>query len=91
MREVVLDTETTGLSPETGDRVVEIGCLELANHMATGRTYHCYINPQMTMPAAKKSISTSAAMPAPPDRRGSLTAGRSSESKSQTGGPDREG
>ena len=56
MREVVLDTETTGLSPENGDRLVEIGCLELMNHMATGRTYHCYINPEMTMPSAAQDV-----------------------------------
>ncbi len=56
MREVVLDTETTGLSPENGDRVVEIGCLELTNHMATGRTYHCYVNPEITMPSAAQDV-----------------------------------
>ena len=56
MREVVLDTETTGLSPEKGDRVVEIGCLELENHMATGRTYHCYINPEITMPSGAQDV-----------------------------------
>ena len=56
MREIVLDTETTGLSPENGDRLVEIGCLELMNHMATGRTYHCYINPEMTMPSAAQDV-----------------------------------
>jgi DNA polymerase-3 subunit epsilon len=56
MREVVLDTETTGLSPENGDRVVEIGCLELANHMATGRTYRCYVNPEITMPSAAQDV-----------------------------------
>jgi DNA polymerase-3 subunit epsilon len=43
-REIVLDTETTGLDP-TSDRVVEIGCVELVNHFPTGRTYHCYLNP----------------------------------------------
>ena len=56
MREVVLDTETTGLSPENGDRLVEIGCLELTNHMATGRTYHCYVNPEITMPSAAQDV-----------------------------------
>lgn len=50
MREIVLDTETTGLDPETGDRVVEIGGVELLNHVATGATYHQYINPERTMP-----------------------------------------
>ncbi|MDJ0826230.1 MAG: DNA polymerase III subunit epsilon [Rhodobacter sp.] len=50
MREIVLDTETTGLEPETGDRIVEIGAVELFNHVPTGRTYHQYINPERTMP-----------------------------------------
>lgn len=50
MREIVLDTETTGLDPNTGDRIVEIGGVELYNHMATGNTYHQYINPERDMP-----------------------------------------
>lgn len=50
MREIVLDTETTGFDPETGDRIVEIGAVELYNHMPTGRTYHQYINPERGMP-----------------------------------------
>lgn len=50
MREIVLDTETTGLNPDTGDRIVEIGGVELFNHVATGRNYHVYINPQRDMP-----------------------------------------
>ncbi|WP_136683083.1 DNA polymerase III subunit epsilon [Falsirhodobacter xinxiangensis] len=50
MREIVLDTETTGLDPLTGDRIVEIGGVELLNHMPTGRTYHQYINPERMMP-----------------------------------------
>ena len=45
-REIVLDTETTGLSTMTGDRVIEIGCVELANHIPTGRTFHKYVNPE---------------------------------------------
>ncbi len=49
-REIVLDTETTGLSPETGDRVVEIGCVELVNHLPTGKNYHAYVNPERDMP-----------------------------------------
>lgn len=49
-RELVLDTETTGLDPNTGDRIVEIGAVELINHMPTGRTYHQYINPERDMP-----------------------------------------
>ncbi|MEC3861350.1 DNA polymerase III subunit epsilon [Mesobacterium sp. TK19101] len=50
MREIVLDTETTGFDPEQGDRIVEIGAVELHNHVPTGRTYHQYINPQRDMP-----------------------------------------
>ncbi|WP_372887087.1 DNA polymerase III subunit epsilon [Shimia sp.] len=50
MREIVMDTETTGLDPATGDRIVEIGGVELLNHMPTGRTYHQYINPERAMP-----------------------------------------
>lgn len=56
MREIVLDTETTGLDPKSGHRVVEIGCVELLNHVATGETYHCYINPQRPMPAEAERI-----------------------------------
>ncbi len=52
MREIVLDTETTGFSPDAGDRIVEIGCVELVNHVATGRTYQQYVNPEMEMPEA---------------------------------------
>lgn len=51
MREIVLDTETTGFEPESGDRLVEIGCLELLNHMPTGKTFHVYINPERSMPS----------------------------------------
>ncbi len=50
MREIVLDTETTGFEPSEGDRIVEIGAVELFNHVPTGRTYHQYINPQRSMP-----------------------------------------
>jgi DNA polymerase-3 subunit epsilon len=50
MREIVLDTETTGLDPAAGDRLVEIGGVELVNHVATGRTFHRYINPERDMP-----------------------------------------
>lgn len=50
MREIVLDTETTGFDPESGDRIVEIGAVELWNHVATGETYHVYINPERGMP-----------------------------------------
>jgi DNA polymerase-3 subunit epsilon len=50
MREIVLDTETTGLKANDGDRLVEIGCVELFNHMATGNNYRVYINPERVMP-----------------------------------------
>ncbi|WP_458758901.1 DNA polymerase III subunit epsilon [Afipia sp. TerB] len=50
MREIVLDTETTGLDPLRGDRLVEIGCVEMFNHMPTGQTYHVYLNPERDMP-----------------------------------------
>ncbi len=50
MREIVLDTETTGFEPAEGHRIVEIGAVELFNHMPTGRTYHQYINPERPMP-----------------------------------------
>lgn len=50
MREIVLDTETTGLDPKTGDRIVEIGCVELFNMLPTGNNYHVYINPERDIP-----------------------------------------
>ncbi|PTE16481.1 DNA polymerase III subunit epsilon [Pseudogemmobacter blasticus] len=50
MREIVLDTETTGFEPSEGHRIVEIGAVELMNHLPTGRTYHQYINPERLMP-----------------------------------------
>ena len=50
VREIVFDTETTGLNPENGDRLVEIGAIELINHIPTGKTYHQYINPQRSVP-----------------------------------------
>lgn len=52
MREIVLDTETTGFEPTEGHRIVEIGAVELFNHLPTGRTYHQYINPKRAMPTA---------------------------------------
>lgn len=51
MREIVLDTETTGFKPEEGHRLVEIGCIELVNHVATGERFHVYLNPERDMPA----------------------------------------
>lgn len=51
MREIVLDTETTGMDPYEGHRIVEIGCVELENHLPTGNHYHIYINPERDVPA----------------------------------------
>ena len=56
MREIVLDTETTGLDPSNGDRIVEIGCLELVNRLPTGKTYHVYINPEREMPREAEAV-----------------------------------
>ncbi|MDE0524050.1 MAG: DNA polymerase III subunit epsilon [Boseongicola sp.] len=50
MREIVLDTETTGLDPDSGDRIVEIGAVELVGHVPTGKTYHQYVNPEREVP-----------------------------------------
>jgi DNA polymerase III subunit epsilon len=50
MREIVLDTETTGLDPSEGHRIVEIACIELVHHVPTGRKFHRYINPERDMP-----------------------------------------
>jgi DNA polymerase-3 subunit epsilon len=50
MREIVLDTETTGLDPADGHRIVEIGCIELVNHMPSGRVFHHHVNPEREMP-----------------------------------------
>src|SRR3972149_2809917 len=56
MREIVLDTETTGLDPFSGHRVVEIGCIELANRIPTGATYHIYLNPERDMPKEAEAV-----------------------------------
>ncbi|MFN3387368.1 MAG: DNA polymerase III subunit epsilon [Allosphingosinicella sp.] len=56
MREIVFDTETTGLSPLAGDRMVEIGCVELVNRVETGRTFHAYFNPDRSMPAGAEAV-----------------------------------
>lgn len=56
MREIVFDTETTGLDPRTGDRMVEIGCIELINLMPTGQTFHAYFNPERDMPAGAEQV-----------------------------------
>jgi DNA polymerase-3 subunit epsilon len=56
MREIVLDTETTGLDPLRGDRLVEVGCIEIFNRMPTGQTFHRYINPERDMPAEALAV-----------------------------------
>lgn len=56
MREIVFDTETTGLSPLNGDRIVEIGCVELFNRCETGRTFHSYFNPGRPMPSDAENV-----------------------------------
>jgi DNA polymerase-3 subunit epsilon len=56
MREIVLDTETTGFDPLTGHRVVEIGCIELLNHIPTGNEFHRYLNPERDMPAEAEAV-----------------------------------
>jgi DNA polymerase-3 subunit epsilon len=56
MREIVLDTETTGLDPINGDRLVEIGCVEVVNHIATGEIYHQYVNPKCDMPTGAFAV-----------------------------------
>ena len=56
MREVIFDTETTGLDPKTGDRMVEIGCVEMVGRVETGRSFHAYYNPQRDMPAAAEAV-----------------------------------
>ena len=56
MREVIFDTETTGLDPRTGDRMVEIGCVEMVGRVETGRTYHAYFNPERDMPVEAERV-----------------------------------
>ncbi len=56
MREIVFDTETTGLDPKGGDRLVEIGCLEMVNRVETGRSFHAYFNPERPMAAAAEAV-----------------------------------
>jgi DNA polymerase-3 subunit epsilon len=56
MREIVLDTETTGLDPFDGHRILEIGCVELVGYVATGRVYHCYLNPDRDVPPDSTAV-----------------------------------
>ena len=70
MREIVLDTETTGLDPAAGHKIVEIAGIELMHHLPTGRTYQCYLNPERDMPEVrpvllpKKNPTRAATIPA---------------------------
>ena len=56
MREIVFDTETTGLDPQSGDRLVEIGCIEMMNRVPTGSVFHAYFNPERTMPPEAEAV-----------------------------------
>ena len=56
MREIIFDTETTGLDPKSGDRMVEIGCIEMVNRVQTGNTFHAYFNPERSMPSAAEAV-----------------------------------
>jgi len=55
-REISLDTETTGLDPNSGHRIVEIGCVEMIDHIATNNSFHCYLNPQRDMPIEAENV-----------------------------------
>ncbi len=56
MREIIFDTETTGFDPKSGDRMVEIGCIEMINRVPTGKTFHAYFNPERSMPAEAEAV-----------------------------------
>lgn len=56
MREIIFDTETTGLDPKSGDRMVEIGCIEMVNRVATGQTFHAYFNPERPMAPEAEAV-----------------------------------
>ncbi len=56
MREIIFDTETTGFDPQNGDRMVEIGCIEMIDRIETGQTFHCYYNPERAMPKAAENV-----------------------------------
>jgi DNA polymerase-3 subunit epsilon len=56
MREIIFDTETTGLDPKTGDRMVEIGCIEMIARVETGRTFHAFFNPERDMPVEAERV-----------------------------------
>ncbi len=56
MREIIFDTETTGFDAQNGDRMVEIGCIEMVDRIETGKTFHCYYNPERSMPKAAEEV-----------------------------------
>lgn len=56
MREIIFDTETTGFDPQNGDRMVEIGCIEMIDRIETGQSFHCYYNPERPMPKAAENV-----------------------------------
>ncbi|MBI1648487.1 MULTISPECIES: DNA polymerase III subunit epsilon [Hyphomicrobium] len=56
MREIIMDTETTGFDPRKGDKLIEIGCIELVNRIPSGREYHCFINPERDVPADAQAV-----------------------------------
>jgi len=56
MREIIFDTETTGFDPKNGDRMVEMGCIEMKDRVATGESFHCYYNPQRSMPKQAEEV-----------------------------------
>jgi DNA polymerase-3 subunit epsilon len=56
LRQIILDTETTGLSPEEGHRIIEVGCLELVNRRLTGNSFHRYVNPQRSIDAGAEQV-----------------------------------
>jgi DNA polymerase-3 subunit epsilon len=56
MREIIFDTETTGFDPQNGDRMVEIGCIEMIDRVETGQSFHCYYNPERPMPKAAENV-----------------------------------
>jgi len=62
MREIIFDTETTGLDPQSGDRLVEIGCVEMVNRVVTGNSFHAYFNPQRDMPMEAERVHGLSAM-----------------------------
>ena len=84
MREIIFDTETTGLSPAGGDRMVEIGCIEMINRVETGRTFHAYFNPERPMPSEAEAVHGLSATPSCRTSRCSPTRSRNCSSSSAT-------